>query len=143
MSESQNSVVYRTPPLPPSTTQSTSQAGIAKNSATTTNVSGSSGPPQPPARTNLNRSSSQADEDGAHTPSRLLQKVAKESTPTPPSRAINQHNYDAATSAAAKLVYKSAMTGSVQSLNNSEPAVSSEVQSPHVANLSQQMKNVS
>jgi len=164
MSDNQNSsantVIYRTPPPPPppqsSSTSSPSPSphalskGVVKNGdsnrANTT-------PPQPPVRTNvphLYRNSSQSEEKSTvlspSTANTFSQsnKNNKETPPTPPSRLINE----TATNAAARLVYKSAMTGSVQSLNNNgtmsimNNASDAQNDEQLMVNLGQQIKNV-
>jgi hypothetical protein len=157
---SANSVIYRTPPPPPppqsSSTSSPSPSphalskGVVKNGdSSRTNPA----PPQPPVRTNvphLYRNSSQSEEKssvlspGAVNTLSQSNKNNKDTPPTPPSRLINE----TATNAAARLVYKSAMTGSVQSLNNNgtmsimNNASDAQNDDQLMVNLSQQIENV-
>ena len=149
-----NSVIYRTPPPPPPSSSSPSPHtnSIAKSN----DLNRTTTPPQPPIRTNvptLSRNSSQSEEKPTSLTSNVIShsmystssngKNSKDTPPTPPSRMINE----TATNAVARLVYKSAMTGSVQSLNNNVNVTainSNDAQNDDqlMANLSQQIKNV-
>ena len=149
-----NSVTYRTPPPPPPSSSSPSPHTHAL--AKSNDLNRTTTPPQPPIRTNvptLSRNSSQSEEKPSSLTSNVIShsmystsssgKNSKDTPPTPPSRIINE----TATNVAARLVYKSAMTGSVQSLNNNVNMTtinSNDTLNDDqlMANLSQQIKNV-
>ena len=150
-----NAVTYRTPPPPPGSPTPNTAATITPQSA-----------PQPPLRTNVLRhsvnmhhasasvtpprhtlsSNSNRDEEASSNSnsSHSSPKIGgKEATPQPPSRLINVNNYETATNAAAKLVYKSAMTGSVQSLNQNVAAEQNTVSTNSEQNTQQQIAAIS